>query len=130
MSEMGTALPGYTPEDLLIIIDVNHLQISNDASTVVRRGHTLAPADIGRAADMIMEPQVKELLTSPGPGVVAIDGHFDRTQMGKISPLSYICACSRKLCDSNLSNMLRPLDRARQFQCQHNPRREHPLTSF
>jgi hypothetical protein len=92
MSEMGTALPGYTPEDLLIIINVNHLQISNDASTVVRRGHTLASADVGRAADMIMEPQVKELLTGPGPGVVAIDGHFDHTQMGKISPLSYICA--------------------------------------
>jgi hypothetical protein len=92
MSEMGTALLGYTPEDLLIIINVNHLQISNDASTVVRRGHTLALADVGRAADMVVEPQVKELLTSPGPGVVAIDGHFDRTQTGKISPLSYICA--------------------------------------
>jgi hypothetical protein len=92
MSEMGTALPGYTPEDLLEIINVNHLQVSNDASTVVRRSHTLASADVERAAHMIMEPQVKELLTSPGPGVVAIDGHFDRAQMGKISPLSYICA--------------------------------------
>jgi hypothetical protein len=92
MSEMGTALPGYTPDDLLNTIDVNHLQISIDASNVVRRGHNLASADNGRAAQMIVEPQVKELLTSPGPGVVAIDGHFDRTQMGKISPLSYICA--------------------------------------
>jgi hypothetical protein len=92
MSEMGTALPGYTPEDLLKIIDVNYFQISHDASTVVRRCHTLDSADVGRAAHMIVEPQVQELLTSPGPGVVAIDGHFDRTQMGKISPLSYICA--------------------------------------
>jgi len=89
---MGTALPGYTPEDLLVIIDINHLQITNDASTVVRRGHTLALADVGRAAHMIKEPQVKELLSSPGSGVIAIEGHFDRTQMGKISPLSYICA--------------------------------------
>ena len=92
MSEMGTALPGYTPEDLLVIINVNHLQISTDASNVIRRGHGLAPEDVGRAAQVIMEPQVRELLTSAGPGVVAIDGHFDRTQMGKISPLSYICA--------------------------------------
>jgi hypothetical protein len=76
---------------LLKIIDVNHLQISNDASSVVRRSHTLASADIKRAAHMIIEPQVKELLSRPGPGVVAIDGHFDRTQMGKISPLSFIC---------------------------------------
>jgi hypothetical protein len=89
---MGTALPGYTPEDLLTIIGVHHLQIINDASHVVRRGHTLDQADIARAAQMIMEPQVKELLGSPGAGIVAIDGHFDRTQMGKISPLSFICA--------------------------------------
>jgi hypothetical protein len=89
---MGTALPGYTPEDLLVIINVSHLQISTDASNVIRRGHGLAPEDVGRAAQVIMEPQVRELLTSAGPGVVAIDGHFDRTQMGKISPLSYICA--------------------------------------
>ncbi|RDW79368.1 hypothetical protein BP6252_04006 [Coleophoma cylindrospora] len=92
MSEMGTALPGHTPEDLLIIINVNHLQINNDASAVMRRGHTLPAADIGRAAHIITEPRVKELLCSPGPGIVAIDGHFDRTQMGKVSPLSYICA--------------------------------------
>ena len=89
---MGTALPGFTPEDLLTILNVNQLQIINDASAVIRKGHALAQADIGRAAHMIKEPQVKELLTSSGPGVVAIDGHFDRTQMGKVSPLSYICA--------------------------------------
>ncbi len=41
---------------------------------------------------MIIAPQVKVLLTNPGPNVVAINGHFDRTQMGKISPLSYVCA--------------------------------------
>lgn len=89
---MGIALPGYAPQDLLIIIDVNHLQICNDALNVVRRGYMLAPTDVRRAANMIMEPRVKELLTSADPGVVAIDGHFDRTQMGTISPLSYICA--------------------------------------
>ncbi|RDW91763.1 hypothetical protein BP5796_01157 [Coleophoma crateriformis] len=92
MSEMGTALPGHTPEDLLMMIDVSHLQINHDALTVMRRSHALAAADIERAAHIITEPQVKELLSSPGPGIVAIDGHFDRTQMGKISPLSYICA--------------------------------------
>ncbi|KAK0643182.1 hypothetical protein B0T16DRAFT_178493 [Cercophora newfieldiana] len=27
-----------------------------------------------------------------GSGVVSIDGHFDRSQFGKISPLSYVCA--------------------------------------
>ena len=92
MSTMGTAIPGFTAEDLLQIINVNHLQISSDASSVIRRGHTLDPTDVGRAAHMIVEPKVKELLTGSGPGVVTIDGHFDRAQMGKISPLSYTCA--------------------------------------
>lgn len=92
MSDMGTALPGYMPEDLLKIIDVNHLRISNDAAIVIRKGPTLASSDIERAALTITAPQVKELLSSDGPSVVAVDGHFDRTQMGKIGPMSYICA--------------------------------------
>jgi hypothetical protein len=92
MSDMGTALPGYTPEDLLKIIDVNHLQIAKDAGNAIRRGNTLPRPDIERAAQMMSASQVKELLGNPGPGVVAVDGHFDRSQMGKISPLSHVCA--------------------------------------
>ena len=92
MSEMGTALPGYTPEDLLKTIDVSSLRMSNDEAIVIRRGGaTLSQADIGKAALGIVSPQVRELLNSPGSGIVAIDGHFDRTQMGKISPLSHVC---------------------------------------
>jgi hypothetical protein len=41
---------------------------------------------------MVKDPKVKELLRSAGSGVLAVDGHFDRSQMGKISPLSYTCA--------------------------------------
>jgi len=92
MSEKGTALPGYAPEDLLAILDINHLQITSDASAVLRKGHTLPAADVRCAAHMVSEPKVKELLSSPSPGVIVVDGHFDPTQMGKISPLSYTCA--------------------------------------
>lgn len=118
MSEKGTALPGYTPEDLLIIIDVNHLQISSDASAVMRKGHSLNSADIGRASHMIMEPQVKELLGNSEPGVVVVDGHFDRTQMGKISPLSYTCA------------MLSQALRQKSQQCAASPGLESPASMF
>lgn len=92
MSEMGTALPGYTPDDLLRIIDVNHLRIAKDSAIVSRRGPTFSAEDNERAAHIVMIPQIKSLMTSPGPSIVAIDGRFDRSQIGKISPLSYMCA--------------------------------------
>ncbi|KAK0713760.1 hypothetical protein B0T26DRAFT_678051 [Lasiosphaeria miniovina] len=95
MSDLGTALPGYTAEELLKLMDVNHMRTSNDAIKVMRRGASLNQADIERAAHMAVAAQVRELLsTSNGcaPSIVAVDGHFDRSQMGKVSPLSYVCA--------------------------------------
>lgn len=92
MSEMGTALPGYTPEDLLRIMDVNHLRIGKDSAVVGRRGPSFAAEDTEKAAHMVMIPQVATLMNSTNPTIVAVDGHFDRSQMGKISPLSYMCS--------------------------------------
>ncbi|KAK4160418.1 hypothetical protein QBC43DRAFT_113603 [Cladorrhinum sp. PSN259] len=92
VTEMGTALPGYTPDDLLVLMNVNHRQANNDARIVMRRFSSFETQDIERASQMALAPEVTALLGSPGPGVVAVDGHFDATQIGKISPLSYICA--------------------------------------
>jgi len=92
MSELGTALPGYTPEDLLRLMDVNHLRIAKDAAMIGRRGPSFAAEDTERAAHMVMIPQVAALVNGTQPSIVAVDGHFDRSQMGKISPLSYMCS--------------------------------------
>lgn len=92
MSEMGTALPGYTPVDLLGIMDVNHLRIAKDSAIVGRRGPSFSAEDTELAAHMVMIPQVAALMHSPKPTIVAVDGHFDRSQIGKISPLSYMCS--------------------------------------
>jgi hypothetical protein len=91
-SEVGTALPGYTPEDLLRIMDVNHLRIAKDSAVVGRRGPTFSAEDNERAAHMVMLPQIRALMNATGCTIVAVDGHFDRSQMGKISPLSYMCS--------------------------------------
>ncbi|KFA78623.1 hypothetical protein S40288_11199 [Stachybotrys chartarum IBT 40288] len=100
LSERGTALSGYTPEDILRVLNINHLRITSDSKAVMRRGKALPQEDVERAACMMTEPQLKDLLDrDPVSNVVAINGHFDRTQMGKISPLSYICTL--------LSHMLR-----------------------
>jgi hypothetical protein len=92
MSEMGTALPGFTPEDLLRIMNVNHLRISKDSAMVARRGPSFEAEDTERAAHMVMIPQVAVLMNSLEASIVAVDGHFDRSQIGKISPLSYMCS--------------------------------------
>jgi hypothetical protein len=93
MTDHGTAPVGYAPSDVLQLINVNHLRVSSDAARVVRAQTTLPQADIERCALVMAAPQVKQLLNSScGSGTVAIDGHFDRSQIGKISPLSYVCA--------------------------------------
>lgn len=94
MSEMGTALPGYTAEDLLRIMDVNHLRITKDAAMVARRGPTFPAEENERAAHMVMLPQTRALMNTDdtNPTIVAVDGHFDPSQHGKISPVSYICS--------------------------------------
>ena len=93
MTDHGTAALGYAPLDLLQLLNVNHLRVSSDAARVVRAQPTLPQADIERCALVMAAPQVKQLLNSScGSGTVAIDGHFDRTQIDKISPLSYVCA--------------------------------------
>jgi len=93
MTDRGTAPLGYTPSDVLQLINVNHLRVSSDANRVVRALPALPQPDIERCVLVMAAPQVKELLSSNcGPGTVAIDGHFDRSQFGKISPLSYVCA--------------------------------------
>ncbi len=92
MSDLGTALTGYVPEDLLKLIDVDSRQTFHDAAFAVRKSSTFPHSDMERAAHMIMAPEVKEFLSSSGPSIVAVDGNFDPTQMGHLSPLSYVCA--------------------------------------
>lgn len=59
------------------------------------------------------EPEVKQLLDSnASSSVVSVDGHFDRTQMGKISPLSYICTL--------LSHMMRQIPQPPTLSCSPN----------
>ncbi|KAM7183494.1 hypothetical protein V8F33_013541 [Rhypophila sp. PSN 637] len=103
VSMRGTALLGYTAEDLLRIMNVNHLRITTDEIHVLRKHAALPAAEIDRATRGIMSaPAIKELLSvappaspddlGPGPGVVSIEGHFDRTQITQVTALSYVCA--------------------------------------
>jgi len=93
ISNMGTALPGYVAEDLLRFMDVNPSRHTNDAAHVVQKTATMKPRDLERAAHVLVAaPQVQGLLGSAGSGIIVIDGHFDRTKLGMISPLSCVSA--------------------------------------
>ncbi|KAK0712618.1 hypothetical protein B0T26DRAFT_714770 [Lasiosphaeria miniovina] len=106
LSEVGsTALPGHTPNDLLVIIDVSHLRAGADAGHVLHRGPAFEVTDNERAAYIIRAPQVKALLGGASShSIVAVDGHFDHTQMGQISPLSYVCATLAQLLKQQSEN--------------------------
>ncbi|KAK3986432.1 hypothetical protein QBC44DRAFT_139558 [Cladorrhinum sp. PSN332] len=92
VANMGAALPGFIPNDLLMFMNVNHSQARHDSRIAIMRSSSFEPHDIEKASQMALAPEVTGLLGNPGPGVVAVDGHFDLTQMGKISPLSYVCS--------------------------------------
>ncbi|KAK4225183.1 hypothetical protein QBC38DRAFT_270181 [Podospora fimiseda] len=94
VANMGTALPGFIPSDLLVFMDVNHTQARHDSRIVLSRSSSFEPHDMDKASQMASAPEVKGLLGSPGAGVVAVDGHLDITQIGKITPLSFACAMS------------------------------------
>lgn len=105
LSDRGTAVPDFTPADILKMLDIDHVRLMSDSRVVMRKGMAMEPADIEFAACIMTEPQVKQLLNSTsGSSVVSADGHFDRTQMGKVSPLSYICHL--------LSQMMREVSQA------------------
>jgi hypothetical protein len=66
---------------------------------VLRARHSLDPVAVDRVAGMVTAPQVRELLllSRRGPedgdgGMLAVDGHLDRAQTMRITPLSYVCA--------------------------------------
>ncbi|OIW32561.1 hypothetical protein CONLIGDRAFT_712867 [Coniochaeta ligniaria NRRL 30616] len=88
----GTTLRGYTPDDLFKILNFNHYQISKDGENALKIGSSFALADVQQAAAFVATPQVRKLLNSPSPGIVAVDGHFDRGHIGNVNPLSHVCA--------------------------------------
>jgi hypothetical protein len=73
-------------------MNVSHLLAVDDEAHIIRRGRSVDVAAIAQAATMFQTPQVQELLHAPQSGIVLVDGCADRSQMSKVSPLSYICA--------------------------------------
>jgi hypothetical protein len=101
-----TEATSVTPRQLLELMDVHHLRALDDEQHIIRRGHSLNAESISHAATMFQAPQVHQLLHGPGSGVVLVNLCSDRSQNGKISPITNVCAtltqAIRALSDANV----------------------------
>jgi hypothetical protein len=86
-------------------MNVHHLQAVDDEAHIIRRGRSIDPAAIAQAATMVQSPQVQQLFHASQSGIVLVDGCADRSQMSKVSPLSYICATTAAVLRSGPPNV-------------------------
>ncbi|KAF2672080.1 hypothetical protein BT63DRAFT_422585 [Microthyrium microscopicum] len=92
VQESVSSAPAITPVDLINLMDVQHLAALDAEHHVIQTGHSIDRETIAHAASMFRTDQIQRLLHSPESDVVLVNGHGDRTQQRKISPISYVCA--------------------------------------
>lgn len=73
-------------------MNVHQLRALDAEQHIANRGNSLDRDAMSHAQSMFQTTQVKQLLQSPESGVVLVNGLTDRSQHGKISPLTHICA--------------------------------------
>jgi hypothetical protein len=81
-----------SPNELLKLMNVHHLGGIDTEHHIIRRGHSMDKDAISHAASMFKTSQVQQLLQSRESGVVLVNGCMDRSQLSKISPVTYVCA--------------------------------------
>lgn len=92
MGGRGTALPGYTAQDLLQNLGALKPEAQYDAARIAGDSTMLDKTVIDKAAHLVMGPQVSELLNGTKSGIVPVSGHLSHdSSVGGISPLSYVC---------------------------------------
>lgn len=84
--------PQIFPEQILYMLGVEHLSPVKDRDVVLRKGHTMTPYQLGRGRYLLQVPSFQQLLSSPAPGLLLVDGHCREECEGKISPISVFCA--------------------------------------
>ncbi|KAI1334895.1 hypothetical protein F5Y15DRAFT_428570 [Xylariaceae sp. FL0016] len=86
------ACPSILPFEVLRLLDVHHLGSIDDQMDVLRLSQSLDLDSVSRAAGLVRSPRVKQLLHSPAAGLVLVEGCGERGQIGRVAPISYVCA--------------------------------------
>lgn len=73
-------------------MSVQHLASLDAEQHILRSRHSLNKEAISETARIFHTPQMHNLLHSTNSGVLLVNGYSDRSQHGKISPLTNVCA--------------------------------------
>ncbi|KAM7201200.1 hypothetical protein V8F20_004946 [Naviculisporaceae sp. PSN 640] len=95
-----------TPFELLNILSVSHLTALDDEVIILKRGRDLPDEALARTASMVRTRELQNLLHSPEPGAVLVDGCADKAQIARISPVSFVCAGLSQTLRQNLTPVL------------------------
>jgi len=81
-----------TTEELLWMLGVDLAYLIRETEHILRQSNSLRPKGLGKARWLLTTAQFKNWLSQPLSGILLVDGHCKDDGIGKISPLSVLCA--------------------------------------
>ncbi|KAI4629071.1 uncharacterized protein J4E87_003331 [Alternaria ethzedia] len=81
-----------TMEELLRMLGVDLVYLIRETEHILRQSNSLRPKGLGKARWLLTTAQFKNWLSQPLSGILLVDGHCKDDGIGKISPLSVLCA--------------------------------------
>jgi len=81
-----------TIEELLWTLHVDLGYLSGETEHILRQSNSLRPKGLGKARWLLTTAQFKNWLSQPFSGILLVDGYCKDDGIGKISPLSVLCA--------------------------------------
>ncbi|KAI4685099.1 hypothetical protein J4E81_008912 [Alternaria sp. BMP 2799] len=81
-----------TIEELLLTLHVDLGYLSGETEHILRQSNSLRPKGLGKARWLLTTAQFKNWLSQPFSGILLVDGYCKDDGIGKISPLSVLCA--------------------------------------
>jgi hypothetical protein len=81
-----------TTEELLWTLGVDLAYLIRETEHILRQSNSLRPKGLGKARWLLTTAQFKNWLSQPFSGILLVDGYCKDDGIGKISPLSVLCA--------------------------------------
>jgi hypothetical protein len=77
---------------LLDILDINHGQESSNLSMILRQSTEFDTESKALLTTMLANPRFQRWISAGGADLIYVEGHLDPANLGRTSPVSYICA--------------------------------------
>ncbi|KAI4950374.1 hypothetical protein J4E91_004256 [Alternaria rosae] len=119
----GQQTISMTTKELLWTLDVDLVYLNNEMEHILRQSNSLRPEGLGKARWLLTTAQFKNWLSQPSSGILLVDGHCKDDGIGKVSPLSVLCASLATALVQESSNMVL------RFFCSSHTRVEQDMIS-